>query len=299
LPIRKRVQYRIEYLIVTALLSLCSRAPLKLLRRFGGALGWIAFHVFRVRRRVVVDNIEKSFPGAGSVWVKSVAEETYKNVGRSLMEMATFGGLTRDDVLGMVTIEGREQFDEALARGRGAILFSGHFGNWELLGAVIGHCGYPIHATDTNHSNQLVHAVLTRTRNRHGMEVLDAMQPVDDLKRLLGENKMITYLADQDARSHGVFVDFMGRPASTLRGPALLAVRTGCPILPGFLIREGVDRHRAVFGELLWPDASLPRIEAVRDLTERFTRLLESYVREYPEMYFWMHRRWKTRPPSQ
>ncbi|UCH85084.1 MAG: lysophospholipid acyltransferase family protein, partial [Candidatus Latescibacterota bacterium] len=102
----------------------------------------------------------------------------------------------------------------------------------------------------------------------------------------------------QDARHHGIFVDFFGRPASTVRGPAVFAIRRDCPIVPCFLIREGCDRHRAVFERPLWPDERLSGREAVRELTQRFTMLLEDYVRKYPEQYFWTHRRWKTKPEA-
>lgn len=296
LPARKRVQYRIEYIVVKTMLSVCGRFPLALLRRVGSFLGTLAYRIFHIRRTVVLDNISCSFPGATRQTIDRIALEAYRNTGRSFLEMSAMGLATKSDILDAVSIEGMHHFDEALEHGRGAILFSGHFGNWELLGAVIGRCGYPIHATDTNHSNKLVHGLITHMRRRQGMVVLSPDVPLSELRRLLRENKMITYVADQDARRNGVFVDFLGRPASTLRGPSLLAVRAGCPILPGFLIRERVDRHRAVFEELLWPDPALPNREAALDLTRRFTGLLERYVRRYPEMYFWMHRRWKTRP---
>jgi KDO2-lipid IV(A) lauroyltransferase len=298
LPPRKRVQYRIEYVVVKTMLSVCGRVPLRVLRRVGSFLGSVAYRVFQIRRAIVIDNISRSFPEVPPEAVDRIALEAYKNTGRCFLEMSAMGLATKSDILGSVTIEGMQRFDEALAHGRGAILYSGHFGNWEWLGAVIGRCGYPIHATDTNHSNKLVHKLITRMRKRQGMAVLAPDVSLSELQRLLRNNKMITYVADQDARRDGIFVDFLGRPASTLRGPALLAVRVGCPILPGFLIREGVDRHRAVFEQLLWPDPSLPRSAAVLDLTQRFTILLERYVRAYPEMYFWMHRRWKTVPAA-
>lgn len=297
LPWRKRARYRLEYDVATVLLRIGARVPVEWLRRVGSGLGWAACRVIRIRRRVVLENIRNSFPKASAREVDRVALETYRNAGRCLFEIMTFAGLDPDDVRAMVTFEGREHLDEAVAHGRGAILFSGHFGNWELAGAAIGCNGYPIHATDTNHSNKLMHDVITRLRTRVRMVVLSPNEPVASLRRLLGQNKMITYLADQDAGSHGIFVDFFGRPASTLRGPAVLSVRTGCPIVPVFMVREGTDHHRAVVGELLWPDAALPNREAVRDLTQRFTNVLEQVIRRYPGNYFWMHRRWKTRPP--
>jgi KDO2-lipid IV(A) lauroyltransferase len=115
----------------------------------------------------------------------------------------------------------------------------------------------------------------------------------------LSANCFVAYLADQDARDHGIFVDFLGRPASTVRGPAIFAIRNECPVVATFLIREGFGRHRAVVEEPIWPDRNLKGREAVEDLTQRFTDVLERYVREIPGHYFWMHRRWKTAPPAQ
>jgi len=291
----KRVQYRIEWGLTHLLIAACSVVPLVVLRRFGAGLGWVAWRVFRIRRRVVLDNISRSFPGADASAVDAIAVESYKQYGMALMEFAAFRRLSRRKLFGMVDIEGLENFDAALAHGAGAILFTGHFGNWELLGAVVAGCGYPLHVTDTNHSNKLVHKIISGLRIRQGMKIIAPSEPLTRITGLLSANKFVAYLADQDARRDGIFVDFFGRPASTVRGPALCSVRKGCPIVPTFLIREGHDRHRAVFERPLWPDPRLKGREAIHELTQRFTRLLETYVRENPGQYFWMHRRWKTR----
>ncbi|MEJ2719748.1 MAG: lysophospholipid acyltransferase family protein [bacterium] len=187
----------------------------------------------------------------------------------------------------------------ALELGNCSFLFTGHFGNWELLGAVVAQCGYPLHVTDTNHSNKLVHGIISDLRMRQGMQIIAPSEPMSTITRLLANNQFVAYLADQDARHHGIFVDFFGRPASTVRGPATFAIRRRCPIVPCFLIREGRDRHRAVFEKPMWPDDRLKGRDAILELTQRFTTLLERYVREHPEQYFWTHRRWKTKPDGE
>jgi KDO2-lipid IV(A) lauroyltransferase len=295
-PMSKRFEHRVEWALMLVLIGVCSIVPLRVLRRVGAALGWLAWRVFRVRRRVVEENIGRSFPGADADAVDAIALEAYRQYGMCLMEFAAFRALSREKLLRMVDIEGMANFDVALAHGAGAILFTGHFGNWELLGALIARCGYPIHVTDTNHINKLVHELISDLRARHGMKIIAPGEPVARNMQILSGNGFVAYLADQDARHHGIFVDFFGRPASTVRGPAICSVRLGCPVVAGFLIREGYDRHRAVFEEPMWPDSSLNSRDAVRELTQRFTRLLERYVRQYPGQYFWMHRRWKTVP---
>jgi len=294
--LRKRIEHRIEYGAVRFLVFVCSTVPLRALRRFGAGLGWFAWRMLRVRRRVVLENLNRSFPDAGADWIDATALESYRNMGRALVEFAGFKGLRRDELMSMVDVEGLENCDVPLAHGNGAILFTGHIGNWELLGAVVAQCGYPLHVTDTNHSNKLVHGIISDLRTTQGMQIIAPSEPMSTITRLLSKNQFVAYLADQDARNHGIFVDFFGRPASTVRGPAMFAIRRDCPIVPCFLIRDGCDRHRAVFEKPLWADGGLRGREAVLELTQRFTLLLERYVREYPAQYFWTHRRWKTKP---
>jgi hypothetical protein len=111
--------------------------------------------------------------------------------------------------------------------------------------------------------------------------------------------KLAMLFIDQDARRDGIFVDFLGRPTSTVRGPAIFSIRKRCPIVALFLLRRGVDRHLAVIEKPIWPNPRLKGREAIRDLTQRYTRILEKHVRESPGQYFWMHRRWKTRPSGE
>lgn len=295
-PVSKRLQHRAEWAVMQLLIAACSITPVIILRRVGRGLGWFAWRLLRVRRRIVIENISRSFPDADPKTVDATALESYEQYGMALMEFGTFRSLSRRRLMGMIDVAGLENFDAALARGRGAVLYSGHFGNWELLGALIARCGYPLHVTDTNHSNKLVHRIISDLRTRQGMRIIAPSEPLSRITSILSQNMFVSYLADQDARRDGIFVDFMGRPASTVRGPALLAIRKRCPVVAGFLIRRGVDRHLAVFEKPIWPDPRLKGAEAIHELTQRFTRLLEDYVRKYPGQYFWMHRRWKTKP---
>ncbi len=297
LSVGKRLSHRIEWVLTIFLIGVCSIVPLGALRRGGAGIGWFAYRVLKARRKVVVGNIEKSFPGMPAKEVDAVALESYQQYGMALMEFGAFHSITREKLFDMVDVEGIDNLDKALDHGKGAVLFTGHFGNWELLGAVIGQSGYPLHVTDTNHSNKIVHKLISGLRIKQKMKIISVTEPFSRFNDLLLSNCFVAYLADQDARNHGIFVDFMGRPASTVRGPAIFAIRNGSPIVATFMIRDGYDKHKAVFEEPIWPDPALTGREAVEDLTQRFTGVLEKYVREYPGHYFWMHRRWKTAPP--
>ncbi|MCZ6766769.1 MAG: lysophospholipid acyltransferase family protein [bacterium] len=294
-PLKKRIQYQAEYRVVQGL-SLATRVlPLNLLRRVGAGVGWAAYRMFGFRRRVAAENIKRAFDYADERSVTRVGQSAYMNLGRSLVECAALGHYDKRRLLEMVTVEGIENLKEAYRHGKGVILNSGHFGNWELLGAVAARCGFSVHATDTNHSNEHTHRFINEARRYQGIQVITD-QSMRRIVRLLSRNHGVTYLADRDMGPDGIFVDFLGRPASTLRGPAVLALRFGCPILPGFIVRETNDHHRAIFEPPLWPDPSLSGDAALVDVTRRFTRILERYVRRYPDHYLWGHRRWKSVP---
>jgi KDO2-lipid IV(A) lauroyltransferase len=296
--IDKRLSHGAEYLAARAVLGLCAFSPLGPLRRLGAVLGWMAYRMVGVRRRVTLENIAAAFPSLDFEDVERIALESYKNFGRSMMEVSKFPRMSESRLWEMVTVEGDEHPRQALAEGKGAIIFTGHFGNWELLGAAIARGGFPVHGTDTRHSNDMTHRIIIDLRKSQGVKVLEPYEPFSGMLRMLSENQFIAYLADQDGGRDGVFVDFLGRPASTRRGLALLAIRSGAPVAPVFIVRKGDNRHRVIYRELVRPDPRLKGKEAVADLTQRCTRLLEEMIRDHPQSYFWMHRRWKSKRPE-
>jgi KDO2-lipid IV(A) lauroyltransferase len=195
-------------------------------------------------------------------------------------------------------VTGVDHLERAQAAGRGALLLTGHFGNFELLGAWLGRM-HPVDFVVKPLTNPYVDRWLEGLRRESGVGTLPLGLGVRGVYRALRENRWIALLADQDARRDGVFVPFFGRDASTPRGPAELAVRTGAPIVMGFGWRGADGRLRLDVGPTLTPDPGIADPEAsVRDLTARHTAALEARVRERPEQWFWLHRRWKTAPPA-
>ncbi len=218
------------------------------------------------------------------------------NLGRSLVEFAAFEKLSADHIGKMVSSEGTEYFDEALEAGKGAVLFTGHFGNWELLAAWAARSGYPFHVLVGAQTNKRVDRLINELRRTQDIQVVSHKAGLRSALRILQKNEFVAILADQDARRSGVFVNFFGRAASTYREPARLAIQQGCPIITGFILRLQGGRHMAKIQPPLWPKPDLPQEEAIRVLTQRYTQHLESFVRENPDHYFWAHRRWKTQP---
>lgn len=268
--------------------------------RAGAGLGDAA-RVLGIRRRVAEENLARAFPERSAAERAAILRAHYREVGRVVAEYARLGELARAPA-GEVVAEtrGLEHLEGALAGGRGAILVSGHVGNIELYGAFLSR-RHPVDFVVRPLSNPWVEALLSRQRAAAGVGQISAAIGTRRVYQALRENRWVAMLADQDARRHGVFVPFLGTPASTVLGPARIALATGAPIVTGFGFRRRDGRHEIEIGPPLTDDLAAGD-PAAPGAAERLTALhvarLERWVRERPESWFWLHRRWKTAPPD-
>jgi KDO2-lipid IV(A) lauroyltransferase len=201
----------------------------------------------------------------------------------------------------MVEIEGFEHVATAIEGGRGAILATGHLGNWELLNAYLAVRGIPITIAVRELDDERVDHLVTTLRSRFGSEViLRGSSAGRELIRALGRGRGIGLLIDQDIPSiPGVFVPFFGRQAWTPSGAATLALRARCPIMPGFIHRKPDGTHKIIIGPPFPVPAEGSLRDKVRELTADATTAVEWSVRAWPEQWVWMHRRWRTRPEGE
>ena len=266
---------------------------------WGRGLGRVA-HALGLRRAVVLDNLRRAFPEWSEAEVRATARRTYETWGMALVDLARGPALARrggwSEV--MEPIEGLERFTEARAHGRGAILLTGHFGVFAYLGGAAVATGDAVDFLVQTQSNPWVDRWLERTWRGLGVGVIRRGADVREPLRTLRANRCLALVADQDARGDGVFVDFLGRPASTPAGPAALALRTGAPIVMAFLVRGPDGRHRAFVEPPLAAPSTGDRDRDVEALTRTHVRVLEKWVRQHPDHWYWFHRRWKTAPPA-
>jgi len=288
----REIRQAIEFAAVRGALWLAARVPLEAGRRVGVLFGWAAFDLARLRRDTSIANAAASL-GVSSRQATKIARASYANLGRCLLEYAAFARLTRAEVVDLVAFEGLENMRRVVEEGKGGLVVDGHLGNWELMGAGLAAHGFPIHFLVGQQTNARVDDVMNDLRRRQGIGIISRSVALRKVMQALADNQIVCILTDQDARKGGVVVDFLGRPASTVRGPALFAIRRGCPILPCFIWREG-SRHRAVIESPMFPLPLDDEDEAVRELTQRYTDRITARVREHPDEYFWPHRRWKT-----
>jgi KDO2-lipid IV(A) lauroyltransferase len=293
---RPTPQDRLEYLGVISFVRGVRLLPDWMAVGLGGVLGRIAFDLLRIRRRVTVANlrghIDRGRIGSDAV---TLGRRAYMNFGRAIAEFARLPCIDVPYIRNHIRMEGLTHLDKALEEGKGAVLVTGHFGSWELMGCALVRLGYPLAFVVGVQRNRLVQGLMNRLRGECGIPVIEPTSLLETT-RALRQNRFIAMLSDQDAGGHGVFVDFLGEPASTHAGAARLAFLTGAPVITGFIIRTGVTRHRIVIEEPIHIDRSLERDESVLRVTQAYTRTIEAYVRRHPDHWLWAHRRWKTGP---
>lgn len=261
------------------------------------AAGSAAFYMLPEYRRIAIENLKAAFGAEKTeAEIRTIARRVFENLAMIAVEMVRFPHINKENIDRYVRTENLEIFDESFRSGRGTIVLTGHFGNWELLAMTIRLKGYPGVAVGRKIYFHKYDDYLNSLRKIHDVNVIDREQSIRSFLRVLKANKIVGILADQDVDSvDGVFVDFFGKSAYTPIGPVALAKVTGASIIPTFMVREGLH-HRFIVNE---PICLVDTGDAEKDMvtnTQAWSRVLESFIRRYPEQWVWIHRRWKTRP---
>ena len=222
-----------------------------------------------------------------------LARAMFAHFGSLLLELLKFGTYTPDRMRAAVDIEGEERARQAYQQGRGVLFFTGHFGYWEIQAIVQPLNMHPVSVLARPLDNARLNDMLERIRTRTGNSVIYRQGAVRKVLRELAANHGVALLIDQHLHTpDAVYVDFFRRPAATTSALAALALRTGAPVIPVFALPLPRGRYRLVYEHPVDPPlADTP--DAVREFTQRCTDVLEMYVRRHPELWLWMHRRWR------
>lgn len=288
-----------EYALYRGLAGGLSLAPEAWADRGGAGLGWLLARVAPIRWGVVRAQLERAFPEADGSWVRKVGRRSYAHLGAEVVSMLRMASKGPDQVKAQTDVVNFGILQDAVREGTGAVVVTGHLGNWEVGGASIAARGLPVDVVAARQRNLLFDRHLTGSREGLGMTVIPRGEARTKVLAALRAGRIVGILGDQDARSAGVFVDFFGSPASTARGPALFALRANAPLILGVVRREPGPRpqYTVTFERVQIEPSHDLKTDIVR-LTQAFTSCLEAYIREAPEQYFWMHKRWKTSPPT-
>ena len=290
------VAHACEAIALRALLAAFRALPFAAALAAGRLVGRLLALLDRRHLRVARDQLSDAF-GRGSPEAES-ARSVYEHLGMCVAELAWVKRrVALGEVGSWVAIEGLEHVRAALAKGKGLAIVSGHLGNWELGAVAMASAGIPISIVARPMDNPRLERVLLGIRQAGGSEVIAKRNALRAVREVLSRGRALAVLIDQDAREHGTFVEFFGRPASTIPSIAAIALRTGAPLVVCAMRREpGCLRHTLAFEPVEPPAASGDSNEDARRLTALLTARLEARIRLAPAQWLWMHRRWKTRP---
>ena len=271
--------------------------PFETASDLGAAVGSLAWRLLGRRRRIAIENVKRAFgPSREGVPAEEIARSAVVQLGRTFVEFLALPSLGRERLLERIEFVGFEPIAEWGRQGRGAILVTGHFGNWEMLGAAagmrFGSMQYVLPRQTNSRSDEFLNAI----RRKLGVEPVVIGYGMRSALRALEDGVFLGMLPDQDARRVGIHVPFFGRPASTHTGPARLAYRAGVPIAVGISERVGRGRFRGRILRVLEADRAREEEPEVARLTAALTAELEGAIRERPDHWYWIHRRWKTPP---
>ena len=293
----RRVRFFCEVATFRLLLALARLTPRRWLLTLGSVAGRVGYRIDRRHRRIAIDNARTALD-VDPHTARRIVHSCWRHFGRITLDALNFPRFDRDSVGELVHYEGLEHIRAAYARGKGVLLFSAHYGHWELTALMQGHLGLPLNLVARPLDNPELERLLARLRGLSGNRIIHKRNAIREILRAISDSEGVAIVLDQDARQNGVFVPFFGRPASTTPTLALVALRTGATVIPTYSLLGADGSYTIVYEPPVAVDATADREADVRRITERCTAHIERWVRTRPELWLWMHRRWKTRPPD-
>lgn len=292
---------RLQYAPLALLVRIVGKLPRPVARAIGILTGRIVYYVHPRLRRVGMRNLELAFPSKSTQERRRILKGVYTSLGRLLAEFCLFPSYTASNVSKVAVYQGFENFEEAERRGRGVIFLTGHFGGWEVGSFFHSLQGHPMRIVVRPLDNPHVDAMVAKYRTLHGNTTVNKQEFARGLLAAMKGNETVGILMDTNMTPpQGVFVPFFGTTACTASGVARVALHTGAAVVPAFTIWDPVlRRYRVEFDKAVELTRSGDdEADAVAN-TARFNKILEDYIRKYPDQWLWVHRRWKTRPPGE
>jgi len=290
------------YLLARSLAFVFSIFPRGMLLSLAGLLGRLAYYLVPRHRESALQHLRSAYGNTKTeADYRLIARRVFENLAKTSVEILLFPKFSSAEVESFTdTGDAYKVYSDLLAEGKGLLGITSHMGNWELLAGIFTLKGYKGRAIARRLRYEPYNKWIESLRRSIGVETVYRGDSPKQILKILKDGYIIGMLPDQDIDSlRGVFVNFFGRPAYTTIAPAKLAIATGSPIIVNFLIRQPGNKYKIVIGDIIRPDAKLPREEAVVLYTRRWMESCEKIIREYPDQWGWMHNRWKTKPSGE
>ncbi len=300
MPDKKRSRFvdYVVYLAVRVLVCIIQALPVDAGSMFARLLAWLAYKINKRHRLVATENLQKAFPGQyADAQIDGMVRGVYRHFCTLLIEIMHMPRRYHlHNYKQYLILHEPVRMAELMLSGRPVLMVTGHFGNWEMAGYILGLFGFRCHAIARPLDNPYLDDFLRGFRERTGQRLLAKHGDFEQIERILAHGGLVATLADQDAGQRGLFVDFFGRPASTHKAVALMALEHNVPMI--VCGTPHVDGKYHIWPiDIIYPEDYEKSPDAVRAITQRFTTGLETMIRAVPEQYFWVHRRWKHAPP--
>lgn len=279
------------------LLSVFHFIPLSARKGFFLAIFFLFYHIGTKNRLITLHNLMRSFPEKNPDEIVSIAKGVYRHFAVVAAEFFDLPYLTKENMHEWVDVDGLEHYRAAAAKGKGLLTIVAHFGNWELMTIAVPMYLQPIDIVYRPLDNAVIDNMVEYVRTVQGNSLIPKGGSGKKIVEFLKENHLIGILSDQNvAHYEGVFVDFFGRPACSGVGLAVMAMRSGAPVLPVFMARQKSGKYKLIIQSAI---EAICTDDYHADLvvnTQRFAKIVEEVIREYPDQWFWFHQRWKTKP---
>lgn len=295
---RNKLKDSIVYQIVIFIAWTCRLIPQKMAMLLATIIGKLLFLILKKRRQIALKNLQIAFGNSiDERQRRKICKASFINLSKTTVEFMRFTKLNPENIWNDVTVDGVEHLNIALEKGKGAIVFLPHFGNWELLSLVYGTLipnrakaiAFPLKNTKLND-------YVWQIRELMSLEIIPRKNAIRATLRALKNNNAVGFFADQNAGDQGVFIEFFGKPASTARGPVSIALKTDAPILFSLDIRQPNDHHQVHILPPIYLEPSDNFEYDVKKYTTILLKELENYIEQYPDQWLWLHNRWKTQP---
>jgi Kdo2-lipid IVA lauroyltransferase/acyltransferase len=292
---------KLEYAAAWPFIKILGAMPRPLSRAFAIGISQVVYLLHFRLRQVGMRNLAMVFPEKSEAERARILRGVFASLGRQLAELCQFPKYTPENIDEVVTYDGLENYERAYARGKGVLFLTAHFGGWELSAFAHSLYGHWLHIVMRPMDNQYLDQLLQNYRTMHGNKTVAKDDFVRGLLAAMKAGETVGILMDTNMTPpQGIFVDFFGIPACTASGLARIALRTDAAVVPGFTIWDpALRKYRLRFDPALELIRSGDLEADIAANTQLFTRVIEDYVRKYPDQWLWVHRRWKTRPEGQ
>lgn len=284
----------LEYILFLSFSKFFQLLGLDRSRKFSFLIAVLFYYLIPIRKKTVLENLHNAFPDFDEKKIKTIAFGSYKSFAIALVEILNIPAMSREDIENQVNCVNLDLVRTKYEEKNGVIILLAHFGNWEFVATSVGaQLNIPLSGVAKQQRNPYVTKWMLKARTKWNNEIVQVGISIRHTYQALKDKKIIALAADQRGPEDSIKIRFFGWNLTVHTGPAVLSLKTGAPILYGISVRQDDYSYKVVWTEISKENLPESNEEKIKELSQRHMTYLEGYIREYPEQWLWMHKRWK------